>query len=1574
VVRKRKGREKLWLALAIVISISALMPSVRASIVCNNCSDCCLKIQNASLGDIIKLTADITNHDGTCIVFNGSDGITFDCDSHTISGEGQGIGIYLDDTGDGSNHNVIKNCVISGFNIGIKVDHSRNNNVTDVISSDNHVGGVYMNYADNNNLINVSASGNKYSSGNNYGFKLRYSSYNTLTDVVAEDTKGSVAWGGFYLEHSNYNNFTNIVASDNTRYGIYIRWSSNHNRIRNATITTYGNQGGLNVYSHSGQSTKNDIDTSNTINGNPIQFFDNYYKPCPNDQVLDYNDTYSLVHFYGCNNVTLYATTMEDSVFLWSTSNSKIYNVNASYAREGIRIWQSNSNTFTNITTSHNSNSGFYIDSHSNHNKFINITSSYNSNGVYANTADNNVFTNVIVSNNTYDGFYIRHSDYNTFTNVTVSDNNDDGIEFVFNSDYNTVNNSCIEKNLGAGLYFYESDSNDPEYNLIYNNLLNNTVNLEIEEGIPNPNYLNSSLNCSGVMNIIGGQCIGGNFWAYPDGTGWSQICADVAAPFGICDEYYDLTNGVSVAIDWLPLAGNDSSGSNVSCASCSDCSQKIASASAGEVVRLVIDITNQEDSCIVFNGIDNITFDCGGHAISGDADDDGYGILLNNSNDNTIKNCLAINQFHSGIYLYNADNNTVTGITVDNNQEGMHLFGNSRYNTIKNTRIKNNTDYGIYLNAFGSHNPRYNTFYNNYFNNSYNAYSNNDNNENDWNTTLDCSSTDTNIIDKRCIGGNFWADPDGTGWSQTCADIDEDGICDTPYYVQTNNTDYLPLTGDFSIKDCINCTDCSEKIALVSAGGTVRLISNITNQDGTCILIPRSDVTFDCQNHLIDGDNDWEGYGIYVDASSYGDINNVTIRNCNIRQFDDGIYLDGSSSYVVENSSIVDTTVSDNRGHGIDLANAPNNILTGIKSCLNDNDGIMIRDSSYNRLENIETNSNGQCGIYLLFSSSSYNSLTNITSSSNGFAGIYIDRCSSTTVNNSHITNNNYGINLNSAGANLIYNNFFCNDNNIGFRGTEHANDWNVTNTTGPNIVGGPFIGGNYWLDYKGIDENDDGFGDMPYNITGESNKDYLPLFNPPDIRIDPTTLNIKISQALDSKVGAREMLMHPPQSQPTEPIDRIVIDGRPPEIFRAPAVSLPEPRIAAGINILPNVPAFDWSYGCFATAAAMMMGYYDNNGYPDMYTGPSNGGVCPLNNSLWGHEECPLSATHQGIDGRSERGHVDNYWISYGSGGPDPYVANSWTQHTWGDCTADFMGTNQYKFGSTDGVTWFWYYRSGAPMYDYYAGIGEQDGCYGMRRFVESRGYIVLENFNQLIYGYGGNLSGFTFDNYTAEIDAGRPVIIQVTGHSMLGFGYDNSTGQQTIYIHDTWDHNDHAMQWGGSYHGHKHYGVTVMRLAPANSSTRASVFSIIEDDGKPLPIDSISKNESWITLEHPDTSFGMVGYGQRAVIVRVDGTQAVGGDSDVITITSNDPDESPYPDGVTVNVWMCGDVESNGDVNWFDYVTLRAYVLEAPGWTVESNWTADVDGNGDVNWFDYVTLRAYVLEAPSWVLNCS
>ena len=61
-------------------------------------------------------------------------------------------------------------------------------------------------------------------------------------------------------------------------------------------------------------------------------------------------------------------------------------------------------------------------------------------------------------------------------------------------------------------------------------------------------------------------------------------------------------------------------------------------------------------------------------------------------------------------------------------------------------------------------------------------------------------------------------------------------------------------------------------------------------------------------------------------------------------------------------------------------------------------------------------------------------------------------------------------------------------------------GNSWNLSITEGPNIVGGPYLGGNYWENPTGNGfsqthpDRGDGFCNVSY-VLGKGNIDYLPL-----------------------------------------------------------------------------------------------------------------------------------------------------------------------------------------------------------------------------------------------------------------------------------------------------------------------------------------------------------------------------------------------------------------------------------------------------------------------------------------------
>jgi len=154
-----------------------------------------------------------------------------------------------------------------------------------------------------------------------------------------------------------------------------------------------------------------------------------------------------------------------------------------------------------------------------------------------------------------------------------------------------------------------------------------------------------------------------------------------------------------------------------------------------------------------------------------------------------------------------------------------------------------------------------------------------------------------------------------------------------------------------------------------------------------------------------------------------------------------------------------------------------------------------MYYSSNYNTLTSNTANSNDYHGIYL-HHLNNYNMLTNNTASNNNRGIELYSSSNNTLVSNTANSNDDYGIYLYESNDNLIYNNYFNNTKNAYGYG---SNQWNTTKTNGTNIIGEPFLGGNYWSDYAGVDNDGDGLGDtlIPYNSSDdiENGGDYHPL-----------------------------------------------------------------------------------------------------------------------------------------------------------------------------------------------------------------------------------------------------------------------------------------------------------------------------------------------------------------------------------------------------------------------------------------------------------------------------------------------
>jgi hypothetical protein len=280
--------------------------------------------------------------------------------------------------------------------------------------------------------------------------------------------------------------------------------------------------------------------------------------------------------------------------------------------------------------------------------------------------------------------------------------------------------------------------------------------------------------------------------------------------------------------------------------------------------------------------------------------------------------------------------------------------------------------------------------------------------------------------------------------------------------------------------------------------------------------------------------------------------------------------------------------------------------------------------------------------------------------------------------------------------------------------------------------------------------------------------------------------------------------------------------------------------PVLAVENVSITDVPDYAWYAGCFGTAAGNMMGYWDRHGFPNFYTGPTNGGLAPLDNygpnigieSLW--------VSKAGFDGRpaNKPGHAEDYWdylsessYSYESTDPDPYTFAGRAEHA-PDCLCDFMGSSQNKWadldgecsGNIDAFSFNFWDKTGARRVNFTPplqnGVPIRDIQSGWRNWTEFRGnradvFSQLADFNPTVPAG----AGFTFENLKAEIDAGYPVMLFLQNpgefsrslpgmpranpevHGMLAYGYYvTDDGANRVRYRTSWASGDLSFAvWG-------------------------------------------------------------------------------------------------------------------------------------------------------------------------------
>jgi len=452
-------------------------------------------------------------------------------------------------------------------------------------------------------------------------------------------------------------------------------------------------------------------------------------------------------------------------------------------------------------------------------------------------------------------------------------------------------------------------------------------------------------------------------------------------------------------------------------------------------------------------------------------------GILLSSKHIDIIGN-IANDNFY-GIQISHYGNCFIYGNTANNNRK-YGIFVNCDNNQIYYNNVSYNGEIGIYLYDLYSRSVKNNTIkgnigYNNsasagialFDNCNFNKISENLLSENHYGISLENSFNNTifanNASNNNQFGINLYQSENNTLSENIVKDNDNEGI-------------YL-YKSDYN-----------------TVNGTV-LTGNLIG-----LYLYESDHNMILKNSVVDNDrNACNFHNSHKNALS----ENLILHNGILGQYD-GLFL-----HISENNSILRNFINNNTYNGISLSQSNKNIINENVIKYNSMDGVyLIQQCDNNTISENTIQSNQRFGVFLEFNSK-FNDITwnYIEDNARGIE-VYSNSNNNFIAGNDIIRNNGEGMYLvdciglyiirnliinNSADGILIHN---CNDSKI---------DRNYLIGNLPNAVDNGVNNewnwgseGNYWDDYSGVDDNDDGIGDTPYIIPGTAgSQDNFPIYD---------------------------------------------------------------------------------------------------------------------------------------------------------------------------------------------------------------------------------------------------------------------------------------------------------------------------------------------------------------------------------------------------------------------------------------------------------------------------------------------
>ena len=217
-----------------------------------------------------------------------------------------------------------------------------------------------------------------------------------------------------------------------------------------------------------------------------------------------------------------------------------------------------------------------------------------------------------------------------------------------------------------------------------------------------------------------------------------------------------------------------------------------------------------------------------------------------------------------------------------------------------------------------------------------------------------------------------------------------------------------------------------------------------------------------------------------------------------------------------------------------------------------------------------------------------------------------------------------------------------------------------------------------------------------------------------------------------------------------------------------------------------IPNVPAYLWTNGCGPTAAGMVLGYWDGQGFDNLVPGDASTQTADVNAMI------------------SSTGNYNDYCLPIDSP-PDPIQEDKselpvGDEHS-DDSVADFMKTSQSYWDNYYGWSWFSHVDDAL------------------------NGYVSLVAPEYTAVATNQTWGTFNWTAFKAEIDGGRPVVLLVdtdgngsTDHFIPAFGYNETGGGNFYGCYNTWDYTIHWYEFAQMSSGQDWgiYGATLFQIS--------------------------------------------------------------------------------------------------------------------------------------------------------------